>query len=288
MEQRGLHPRKRLGQNFLKDRGILRLVVKEADLRPDDLVLEVGSGPGALTEELAASRARVLAVEIDESLGDVARQLLGAPSNVTWLQADILERKNRLNPLVLDRLRVLLAERQSSSLKIVANLPYNVATPVLVNIIESDLPWSLMVVTVQAEVAGRLVAAPGSRSYGLVSVLISLKAATRLVRRIGPDSFWPKPLVQSSIVRIERRTESPLEDKTYSRFKMFAQGLFAQRRKGWLKSLLSHLRIEEKALYRQKFIDQGLEIDRRAETLSPQEIVLLFEKAMEFDLLKMK
>lgn len=285
MERRGLHPRKRFGQNFLKDRSVLRSVVDEADLGPGDLVLEIGSGPGSLTEEIAGAGARIVAVEIDKGLCNVARDLLGARKNIEWLQDDILEKKNRINPRVVDRVKSLMGEMKLPSFKVVANLPYNVATPVIVNILESDLPWGLMVVTVQDEVAERFVSEAGSRSYGLVTVLISLKAGIRRVRRIHPASFWPKPLVESSIVRFEPRSDSLLQGASYDDFKRVVQGIFAQRRKGWLKSLLSHLRIENKTFYREKFKDLGRRTDLRGEELTLREFVLLTREARELGLL---
>jgi len=273
MEQRGLRPRKKYGQNFLKERGLLELMVREGGVEPGDVVLEIGSGPGCLTEALCEAGARVVAVDVDAGLMDVARDLLGTPEGVCWIHADILESKSRINPRILELLREEMAAAGKPDFKLIANLPYNVSVPVMVNLLESRQPCGLMVVTVQDEVADRLLAAPGAADYGLVSAVVSLLAGVRRIRRIGAAAFWPRPQVSSSVLKIRPLAEVSLGAVSYGDFKRTARGIFAHRRKVWLKSLLASLGLEERARYRKIFTELGFDVALRGESLSPSDMV---------------
>ncbi len=273
MAARDLHPRSKWGQNFLKERGILDLIVREADVQAGDLVVEIGSGPGCLTEELHRSGARVLAVEIDSDLQEVARDLLGTPEGVSWVLADILSTKNSLNPLIVDRIAKETADAESHGFKLVANLPYNVAVPVVVNFLESALEWRTMVVMVQDELADRFLARPGIPDYGLVSVLIGLLARVERVRRVGAAAFWPSPKVGSSILKLIPIDSRSFSKVPYSYFKAVAKGIFSQRRKKWIKSLLSESGISQKNFFERELAQLGFDTNLRAESLSPDDIL---------------
>src|SRR5262245_52176795 len=157
--QHGLHPKTQLGQNFLIDLNLIDFVVKNAEIDRADLVLEVGTGTGGLTARLAQHAGAVLTVEIDRTFAEFARQEVGRLEHVTFLQADVLHGKNTLNPEVLETLQTLRDKYAPQRLKLVANLPYAVATPVISNFLMGDLPWERMVVTVQWEIAEKLIAA---------------------------------------------------------------------------------------------------------------------------------
>jgi len=272
MAARDLHPRSKWGQNFLKERGILELIVREAEVREGDLVVEIGSGPGCLTEELHRQGAKVLAVEIDSDLHEVARELLGTPHGVSWILADVLSTKNSLNPSVVERIAEQRAETGSDGFKLVANLPYNVAVPVVVNLLESGLDWRTMVVMVQDELADRFLAGPKTPDYGLVSVLTALLARGERVRRVAPTAFWPSPKVGSTILKLTPIGSTYFNEITYEYFKAIAKGVFSQRRKKWLKSLLSRSDASEKSFFEREMAQLGFDTNLRAETLSPDDI----------------
>lgn len=273
MGARDLHPRSRWGQNFLKERGILELIVRAGDVQAGDLVLEIGSGPGCLTEELSRTGARVLAVEIDSDLQQVARDLLGTPKGVCWILADILSTKNSLNPLIVDLIAKETTNAECNGFKLVANLPYNVAVPVVVNFLESALKWRTMVVMVQDELADRFLARPGTPDYGFVSVLIGLLARVERVRRVGAAAFWPSPKVGSSILKLTPISSNLFSEVPYSYFKAIAKGIFSHRRKKWLKSLLSESGISKKSFFEKELAHLGFDTNLRAESFSPDDIL---------------
>ncbi len=198
LERAGVRPRHKWGQNFLIDLNLMRLLVEAAAVRAGDVVLEVGCGTGSLTELLAEKAAAVLAVDIDQTLQGVAREELRDFSNVTYISGDALQNKHTLNSELVTAWRA--SGDSDAPRKLVANLPYQIATPLLINLLELDpLPES-MAVTVQAEVADRMVARPGGKDYGLISILLQLTGEVRLVRRIPPQAFWPAPAVHSAMV----------------------------------------------------------------------------------------
>lgn len=290
MQARGLRPRKKWGQNFLKERGLLRLVVRTAGIEAGDLVLEIGSGPGCLTEALCEAGAGVVAVEIDAEMIAVARQLLGNERDVRWLHADILKTKNRLNSEVLGILFMEMNKRGASAFRLVGNLPYNVSVPVIVGFLEERIPCLGMTVMVQKEVGDRLRGQPGSPDYGYVSVLTALLADVEFVRNVRAEAFWPQPKVGSSVIRItpfEKGFFGGSSDKgvDYDDFKAVARGIFAHRRKRWLKSLLLHLRTPGTAGIVKGFHDKGFDTELRAEALTPEDILELTRAAREIGLL---
>jgi 16S rRNA (adenine1518-N6/adenine1519-N6)-dimethyltransferase len=201
--QRGVAPQHRYGQNFLVDLNIHDLIVKTAGVGPDDVVLEVGPGAGAMTALMAATGAAVVAVDIDPAMAALAREATAGLPNVRVLQADALAGKNAMNPDVLDHVRAGLAVSPSKRFKLVANLPYNVATPVVTNLlVHPELCPAKMVVTIQLELAERMRAAPGTPAYGALSVMVQALADFELVRVLPPSVFWPRPKVESAVVAV--------------------------------------------------------------------------------------
>ena len=215
----GIRPTKTLGQNFLHDANTIRRIVRTADLRPDDVVLEVGPGLGSLTLGLLSAVRRVVAVEIDP--------VLAAALPVTV--ADRLpEHADRLEVVLADALRVESVPGPPPT-ALVANLPYNVAVPVVLHLLETLPSLRTVLVMVQAEVADRLAAGPGSRTYGVPSVKAAWYADVRRAGAVGRAVFWPAPNVDSGLVAMTRR-EPPADVDRVAVFRL-VDAAFAQRRK---------------------------------------------------------
>jgi 16S rRNA (adenine1518-N6/adenine1519-N6)-dimethyltransferase len=202
LTSRGLRPKDKLGQNFLIDLNLLDLVVRAAELDRHDLALEIGTGTGSLTTRLAEHAGAVLSVELDTAIHELARELVGPLPNVRLMRADALRTKNELNPEMVAALAELGQAFHCERVKLVANLPYGVATPAISNLLLGDVPIARMVVTVQWEIAERLMAKPGTADYGALAVLVQSLADVELVRKLAPAVFWPRPQVDSAIVQI--------------------------------------------------------------------------------------
>ena len=226
--QLGLRPSKQRGQNFVTDANTIRRIVAAAGVTEDDVVLEVGPGLGSLTLGLLQAAGHVIAVEIDDLL---AAQL---PRTVA---ARLPERTTALTVINADALRVDAVPRAPTA--VVANLPYNVAVPVLLHLLATFDSWDRGLVMVQAEVAERLAARPGSKTYGVPSVKVAWYAGASRVGTVSPTVFWPVPNVESGLVAINRR---PQPKTTATRDQVFAvvDAAFAQRRK-MLRSALASL-----------------------------------------------
>jgi 16S rRNA (adenine1518-N6/adenine1519-N6)-dimethyltransferase len=220
LRRHGIEPLKRLGQNFLVDPNIIRKIVAVADVGPRDWVLEVGAGTGTLTRELAATGAAVVAYEIDERLRPVLDEVLGSVANVELRFTDAATAKFEGGPWV-----------------VVANLPYYISTSLLLDWLQSGPQPERLVVMVQREVADRLTAGPGSRTYGIPSVIARLYGTPRLAFRVPASVFYPPPEVESAVVDIVRRP-APAHAATAVRL---ATAAFGQRRKMLRRSLAATL-----------------------------------------------
>lgn len=274
--QHQLHPRHDLGQNFLIDLNLLEFVVAEAQLDPNDVVLEVGTGTGGMTAFLAEQAGAVVSVEIDPKVHAFAQEKLAGFPHATLLLTDILETKNELSPLVLQTVRDRLAERPGRRLKLIANLPYSVATPVISNLLASDLDIERMVVTVQYEMAERMRGAPDTNDYGSLAVWIQSQCDCRILKRLGPAAFWPRPKVDSAIVRIipDPLRRAQLGDRRF--FQEFLRGLFQQRRKV-VRKVLAHQWEDRLSLDALAAVlsDVGLTGSERAEQLPVDTLIRL-------------
>jgi 16S rRNA (adenine1518-N6/adenine1519-N6)-dimethyltransferase len=232
---RGLRPKNKLGQNFLIDLNLLDLAVLAAELDHRDLVLEVGAGTGSLTAKLAERAGAVLSVELDFDFYALAQEMVGDRPNVRLIHADALRNKNELNPVIVEEIASMKEEFGCERIKLVANLPYAVATPVIANLLLSDLAIERMVVTVQWEIAARLMARPGTADYGALAVLVQGLAEVELVRKLAASVFWPRPKVESAIVRIApnaaQRARVVERVGSVLRFRHFLRDLYTHRRK---------------------------------------------------------
>lgn len=230
-QQHGFNPRSDLGQNFLIDINLIEYAVRAAELTKDDLVLEVGPGTGGMTTFLAEEAGKVVSVEVDSNMYALATKATEHCENVTLLHKDILKNKNTLAPEITELLHYELNHRPGAKLKLVANLPYSVATPVISNLVASDLPWQRMVCTIQLELGEKMIAEPGSSNYGALSVWLQSQCSVKILRRLGPKVFWPRPRVNSAIVSIWRHDGrgERIDNKPF--FLDFLRRLFHQRRK---------------------------------------------------------
>jgi 16S rRNA (adenine1518-N6/adenine1519-N6)-dimethyltransferase len=280
--ERGVRPKNKLGQNFLIDLNLLDLIVRRAELTPQDLVVEVGSGTGSLTTRLAERAGAVLSVELDPELHALASETVGIRAKVRLLHGDILKNKNTLNPEVLQELGDLRQRAGCDRVKLVANLPFVVATPVISNFLLSELPFERMVVTVQWEIAERLMARPDTREYGALAVLVQSVADVELVRKLPPAVFFPRPQVESAIVAIlphpARRAGVLARVGALTRLRNFLRDLYSHRRKnlrGALISMPSGRR--DKAEVDSKLAELGYDGAARAETLDVEAHLRLCE-----------
>lgn len=231
VEQAGVRPSRTHGQNFLIDENLARAIARDGlpDDARGDLALEIGTGPALLTEHLSPLAAQVVTVELDRGLAALARRRLADRPNVTLVETDALDGKHALHPLVLEALAGRLKALPDARVRVVANLPYAVATPLVVQLLGADLPLGPMVVMVQLEAAQRFAAGPEDDAYGSVSVLCRAACeSVTLVRRVPPDVFWPRPKVTSAVVRFV-----PRADRRAGRAALEAvtRGLFGFRRK---------------------------------------------------------
>ena len=224
-------PRHKWGQNFLIDLNLMRLLVDAAELCADDTVLEVGCGTGSMTELLAERAGAVIAVDIDPALAQIAGEQLAGYDNVTVICGDVLATKNELSSEVLEHISKA-RERTGGRLLVVANLPYDVATPVMMNLLAEPLGLEGLYVTVQAEVASRMVAGPGSKAYGPLGILLQATGYVRLLRkRVKPSVFWPMPKVDSAMVVWQIDKDKCAEINDVHRLKGLVDMMLGQRRK---------------------------------------------------------
>ena len=199
----GISPNKRLGQHFLIDLNLMRLLVDSAKIERNDVVLEVGCGTGSLTEALAERAGKVLAVELDRKLAEIAGERLARADNVELINADVLQSKNTICQSVTSAV-TQAREEFGGRFLLVANLPYSVASPVMMNLVTGETKADGMYVTVQKEVADRMTAKAGSEDYGILSIFLAATGDVRTIRVLKPTVFWPRPQVDSAMVSFVR------------------------------------------------------------------------------------
>lgn len=269
LERYGLNAKKSLGQNFLTRPQILKDIVAAADISEEDDVIEVGPGIGALTEQLARHAHHVLAFEIDENLLDVLDETLDPYKNVTIINADIL--KVNLPKVVAENLD------GKHTLKVVANLPYYITTPILKGLLQSTLPLDQIVVMMQKEVADRLNAVPGTKPYGSLSVAVQLDLNVNIEFDVPKEAFMPRPKVDSAIVKLTHREPRKVQPYSKDAFYKTVHGCFAHRRKTLWNNLMGIYGKEEDTKARLTAVLEKLDIKPgvRPERLTVDDFVRL-------------
>lgn len=267
MKKHGIRPQKRLGQHFLIDETPVLKMIEAADLNDNDTVIEIGPGLGVLTRQLCQEAGQVIAVEKDGNIIPVLDELTRDFKNVCIIKGDVLK-------LDLDKIG---CEMTGRCFKVIANLPYYITSPIIMKIVENRDLVSLAVLMVQKEVGDRIVASPGGKEYGILSIAVQLYADVDIVCCVGKDSFMPPPKVDSAVVRIKlrRSPKVPLEDD--SLFFTVVRAAFGERRKTIRNTLKNRLNISGIDLID---IDNALELAqidplRRGETLSIHEFACL-------------
>jgi 16S rRNA (adenine1518-N6/adenine1519-N6)-dimethyltransferase len=236
-ENYGLEAKSKLGQNFLIDLNLVDLIVRTAELDKSDAVLEVGTGTGSLTARLADHAGAVVTVEIDTSLAPVAREVIGERPNVRFVFGDALAKKSALNPDMLKTWDEAATAAGCSRRKLVANLPYVIATPLTSNLLVARPDIARMVVMVQWEIAERLRAVPGTKDYNALSILVQSIADVEVVRKVLPTNFYPRPKVDSAIVKIMPSAEKRAKVGDVPKFRAFLRDLYTHRRKNLRQAL---------------------------------------------------
>lgn len=258
---------KRFGQNFLIDSNILEKIVEAAKVKKDDCVLEIGPGIGTMTQYLAESAGEVIAVEIDKTLIPILEDTLSPYQNVTVINEDIL--KVDINKLVQER-------NQGNPIKVVANLPYYITTPIIMGLFESHVPLESITIMVQKEVADRMQVGPGTKDYGALSLAVQYYARPEVVAYVSPACFIPKPNVGSAVIRLDRYEKPPVEVQDEVFLFAVIRAAFNQRRKTLVNGLSN---AKELGVSRQKAEEALSELQLsptiRGEALTLQEFALL-------------
>ena len=282
----GLKPVSRFGQNFLIDLNLVDLIARSAEIKPKDLILEIGTGVGSLTSRLSDKAGAVLTVEIDRNLHRLAGEELEGRPNVKMILGDALRNKNALRDDILELVEHAMSRLgDEARFMMVANLPYNVATPIISNLMRLDRAPDRIVATIQKELADRMVAEPATKDYGALSVWLQTVCDVQVVRTLPPTVFWPRPKVHSSIVRLDlvRDRRDAIPDLEY--FHATTRALFFHRRKFLRSVIISAMKGRLTKPQVDAVLDStGYNGEVRAETLTVAEIQNLVEALRQAEL----
>lgn len=269
-EKHGFRRADSLGQNFLVDRNIIEEIIDAAELTENTLVIEIGPGMGALTQVAAEKAGKVIAVEIDRHLIPVLGEVVGHLDNVEIINQDIL--KTDINELIdSEKKNFATSDHEIDKVVILGNLPYYITTPIIMGILERQIEMDTMVIMMQKEVAERIVATPGGKTYGALSIACQFFCETNYVTTVPRTVFQPQPKVDSAVLRLDKRAELPWEIGAGG-WKLFFEVVRAgfNRRRKTLLNALTALGMDKTEL-RSILDEAGIEPSRRAETLSIQE-----------------
>lgn len=270
----GFSFQKKFGQNFLVDANILNKIVDSADIYKDDCVIEIGPGIGTLTQYLAESAGEVIAVEIDKNLIPILNETLSGYENVTIINGDIL--KTDINKLVRER-------NQGRPVKVIANLPYYITTPIIMGLFESHVPLSSITIMVQKEVADRIQSGPGTKDYGVLSLAVQYYARPEILMQVSPACFMPRPNVGSAVIRLVKYEEPPVTVENERKLFALIRAAFNQRRKTLANALANASYAPENGkevrITRQQVCDaldkMGLSLTIRGEALTLEQFARL-------------
>ena len=267
---------KKFGQNFLIDTHVLDKIISAAHITKEDMVLEIGPGIGTMTQYLAEAAGKVIAVEIDRNLIPILEDTLSEYNNVRVINEDVLK---------LDLRKLADEENGGKAIKVVANLPYYITTPIIMGLFENHVPVESITVMVQKEVADRMQTGPGNKDYGALSLAVQYYAEPYIVANVPPNCFMPRPKVGSAVIRLTRHKEPPVEVKDEKLMFDIIRASFNQRRK----TLANGLNNSDKITCSKEIITKAIEklgkgASVRGEALSLQEFASLsndiFERAM--------
>lgn len=262
----GIRLTKSLGQNFLTDESVVKRIVDTAEIKSEDLVMEIGPGIGSMTGELAARAGRVVAVEIDRHLIPVLKENLKEFSNLEIINEDIM----KVN------VKSITGTEHNMAQKVVANLPYYITTPIIMKLLEEENDIELMVFMVQKEVAQRMVAKPGGKDYGALSVGVQYYAQPERVFDVPPHCFIPQPEVDSTIIKLKKNKTPPVNLKDKDMFFKVIKAAFGQRRKTLLNALTNSGGFNKtKEEIREILLGLNIDENARGETLSIEQFASL-------------
>lgn len=266
-EAYGFKLSKSLGQNFLTDKNIIDKIVESPDISEDDLVIEIGPGIGVITAEAAQKAGKVIAIEIDKNLIPILGDTLGEFANVQVINQDVL--KTDINELI--------EKNGHKTAKIIGNLPYYITTPIIMYLLEGGVNADSITIMMQKEVADRIKAKPGSKTYGAISVAVQYYCDVETVTNVPKEVFVPAPKVDSTVLKLNIRKEKPVDLTDEKMFFRCIKAGFGQRRKTLLNSLTG-LGDVTKDQIRLCLEELGIDEKRRAETLSIEEFALIANK----------
>lgn len=254
------HFAKKFGQNFLIDTHVLDKIVRAAEITPEDYVLEIGPGIGTLTQYLCESAKHVFAVEIDDNLIPILQDTLSEYDNVTVIHNDVL--KLDINKLVEEKC-------EGKRIKVVANLPYYITTPILMGLFESHVPMESVTVMVQKEVAQRMQALPGGKDYGALSLAVQFYAEPYIVANVPPNCFMPRPKVGSAVIQLVRYEEPPVQVDNEKLMFRLIRASFNQRRKTLVNGLKNSQELDfSKEEIEKAMAETGIPVNVRGEALT--------------------
>lgn len=264
---------KRFGQNFLIDTHVLDRIIEASEITKDDFVLEIGPGIGTMTQYLAESAGKVIAVEIDKNLIPILGETLAEYDNVTIINEDILK---------LDINRLVEEENGGKPIKVVANLPYYITTPIIMGLFESHVPLQSITVMVQKEVADRMQVGPGSKDYGALSLAVQYYAKPYIAANVPPNCFIPRPGVGSAVIRLTRYEEPPVMVKDESLMFKLIRASFNQRRKTLQNGIANSPELPYSKAQVEKALEKmGLAANVRGESLTLAEFAKLSDTISE-------
>lgn len=264
---------KKFGQNFLIDDHVITKIINAAEITKNDLVLEIGPGIGTMTQYLAESAGKVIAVEIDKNLIPILGETLAEYDNVTIINEDILK---------LDINRLVEEENDGKPIKVVANLPYYITTPIIMGLFESHVPLQSITVMVQKEVADRMQVGPGSKDYGALSLAVQYYAKSYIAANVPPNCFIPRPGVGSAVIRLTRYEEPPVMVKDESLMFKLIRASFNQRRKTLQNGIANSPELPYSKAQVEKALEKmGLAANVRGESLTLAEFAKLSDTISE-------
>ncbi|NLK44979.1 MAG: 16S rRNA (adenine(1518)-N(6)/adenine(1519)-N(6))-dimethyltransferase RsmA [Tissierellia bacterium] len=264
---------KSLGQNFLIDGNIVRKIVEKAKITKEDCVLEIGPGMGTLTEELALSAKKVLAIELDKNLLPILDETLEDYENVEIVHGDVL--KVDLEKLIEEKL-------DNKPVKVVANLPYYVTTPIITKLLESNLSIDSIIVMVQKEVAERMEAKPGGKDYGSLSVFVNFYSIPEIIINVPKTVFMPQPKIDSAVIKLNIKKDLPDIDK--DKFFKIVKAAFSKRRKTLLNALSSYGFSIDKEVIKETLEQLNIKPEIRAENLSIEDFIKISKSLPPLDI----